>query len=223
MNVSLLNTVYLAGAFLALFGSAEWMYHKTKLKCEFTRKYVHIITGVITLLFPPLIGNHWLVLALCGSFFIILMLSMRLNLLPSINAIDRVTRGSILYPITIYLCYLVYQAYDQYIFYYIPILTLAVADPVAVLVGKRFPKVPFTTFGHKKTLSGSLGFFLAAFTLSVVMMLIFESMGIQNILLLSATVALFTAVAEALAHKGYDNITIPASAILALILFQGLL
>lgn len=223
MSESLINTIYLAIAFLILFGSAELIYHKTKLKCEFTRKYVHIVTGLITLLFPLLIGNHWLVLFLCGSFFVILLLSIKVNMLPSINNVDRVSRGSILYPITIYLCYLVYQEQAQYMYFYIPVLTLALADPIACLVGKKFPRVPFTTFGNRKTLSGSLGFLGMALLISIVTMSMLETMEWKEILITAICVAVFTAIAEAIAHKGYDNITIPGSAILALVLVSKFL
>lgn len=222
MTASLLNTVYLGAAFLVLFGSAEWMYHKTRLKCEFTRKYVHIFTGIITLLFPPLLGNHWFVLFLCGSFFLILMLSLRFNMLPSINNVDRKSRGSILYPITIYCCFLVYQHQDQYLFFYIPMLTLALADPVAVFMGKKYQFMPYTTFGNQKTISGSLGFFITAFLVSLCMMYFLEQMPFSRILITSAAVALFTTSAEAISHKGYDNITIPAAAIITLLLLSKL-
>ena len=139
MNPSILNTFMLAGGFLALFGSAERMYHQFKVKCELSRKYVHIVTGIITLLFPVLIHNHWLILLLCGSFGLILMLSLRLNLLQSINALDRVSWGSILYPIVVYLAYLVQDYYDAYIFFYIPKLNLDISDPMSALFGKSYP------------------------------------------------------------------------------------
>ena len=72
MNENILHTIFLAGVFLILFASAELLYHKFKVKAEITRNYVHIITGLLTMLVPPLIENHWLVMALSGSFLIIL-------------------------------------------------------------------------------------------------------------------------------------------------------
>ena len=108
MSWNLINTIILAGVFLVLFASAEWMYHIKKVRVEMTRKYVHLMTGLLTMFFPPMIGNHWLVLFLCGSFLVILLVSLQFNLLPSINAVKRKTQGSLLYPVIVYCCYFLF-------------------------------------------------------------------------------------------------------------------
>jgi dolichol kinase len=223
MSENLLHTIYLAGAFLVLFASAELLYHKLGVSVEITRKYVHLLTGLLTMLFPPLIGNHWLVLALCGSFLIILVISLILQQLPSINAVERVTRGSILYPIIVYGCYLVFREYDQFMYYYIPILILAICDPIATLIGKKWPKGQYTTFGHTKTLSGSFGFFAIAIAICLVLILGLEEATLKEAIIMAFGVAFLTAIAEALTHKGYDNLTIPTSALLVLILVKELI
>ncbi|HZF99594.1 MAG TPA: hypothetical protein VEY71_01255, partial [Chitinophagales bacterium] len=109
----LLNTTGLAACFLALFGVAEFLYRRLHWRVEVTRKIVHIGTGLLTLLFPLLLHHHGLVLLLCGTFAVILLLSQRLKLLPSINAIDRDSFGSISYPIAVYGCYLVYAWFNM--------------------------------------------------------------------------------------------------------------
>ncbi|MDH5367644.1 MAG: hypothetical protein OEW67_11685 [Cyclobacteriaceae bacterium] len=220
MSYSLLNTIYLALAFLVLFASSELLYHKFKVKAEITRKYVHFSTGILSMLFPPLIGNHWLVLLLCGSFLIILFISLRFKKLPSINAIVRVTRGSILYPIIVYCCYLVFMYYNQFIFYYIPILILAICDPIAALVGKKFPLGKYATFGHMKTLSGSVGFFIAAMLTCTVLILGLEQIHFVQVIVVAIFISLATSFAEAISHRGYDNLTIPFSALLVLVVFK---
>lgn len=220
MTENLLNTSYLAAAFLALFGSAELLYHQFKVKAEVTRKYVHIVTGLLTMLFPILIVNHWLVMALCGSFLFILLASLRFNKLPSINGVTRISKGSILYPIVVYACYLVFTLTNDLTYFFLPILLLALCDPLAAFVGKRFPWKPYTTFGNVKTLSGSLAFFISAFAIS----LIFYSTGNPFIsLLISLALSTLTTLAEAVTHKGYDNLTIPATAVATLLLMGALI
>lgn len=216
MNESLINTIWLAMAFAGLFVSAEVLYHFLKVKASVTRKYVHVLTGFLTMLFPPLIGNHWLVLALCVTFLLVLVASFPLKLLPSINAVDRVTRGSVIYPIVVYCCYLAYQYFDNYLFYYIPILTLAICDPIAELIGKNFTWIPYRTFGHTKTISGSLGFFGSSFLLSLSLLLLMNDGNIPTIFMLSLLIALLTSIAEGLSHKGYDNLSIPGITVLVL-------
>lgn len=160
MSDDLKHAFLLATAFGLLFASAEWVYHKRRVAAEYTRKYVHLSTGILTLAFPLLFSDHWPMLILCGGFLVILLLSLKFGLLPSINAVDRKTRGSLLFPIVVYGCFLVHRHYGLYIFYYLPILVLAVCDPAAAFVGKRWPWGRFTMLGHTKTLSGSLTFFV---------------------------------------------------------------
>jgi phytol kinase len=219
MSTNLIHTIYLAAAFLVLFTSAEVLYHKFNVKAELTRKYVHFATGILTMLFPPLIQNHWLVLMLCGSFYVILLITMSLKLLPSIHAVERKTRGSVLYPIIVYGCFLVYQYFNELSLFYIPILILAISDPIAALVGKSFPLGPYTVFGKTKTLSGSLAFLLSAFLLCLSLFIGLNSMLLHKAIIISLTVAVASSIAEALTHKGFDNLSIPASAISVLILF----
>lgn len=223
MNWNWINTGILAAAFLTLFSVAELLYHRFKVQAEITRKIVHVFTGILTLLFPPMIGNHWLVLALCGSFLLILLASWPLKLLPSINAVERKTKGSILYPIIVYGCFLIYQHYDNMAFYYVPILTLALCDPIAALIGKSFPYGRYTSFGHQKTLSGSLGFCFSAWILSVGLFVGLEGIALVPALLVGGIIAITTTIAEALSHGGYDNLTIPATATGVLLLTQNLL
>lgn len=220
MSENLINTIYLAIAYLVLFASAEFFYHQLGTRTEITRKYVHIVTGLLTMLFPPLIQNHWLVLLLCSSFLVILLASLYFKLLPSINAVERTTRGSILYPIIVYCCYLMYLSQNQFMFYYIPILILTLCDPMAALVGKHFPRGKYITFGHCKTLSGSMGFFTAAMITCLCLIVGLEQMTLAKTLVIAVSVATVTTIAEALSHKGYDNLTIPFSALAVLMLLN---
>lgn len=218
MSASFINMIILAGAFLVLFASAELLYHKLKVKAEITRKYVHLMTGLLTMLFPPMLDNHWYVMALCGSFLLILVGSMIFKLLPSINAVDRVTRGSLLYPIVVYGCFIAFNHYGQFVFYYIPILILAICDPIAALTGKRWPIGKYTIFGQSKTMLGSSMFFLSAVITCFLLFTLVDNAGASEAILLSFAVAVATTILEAVSHKGYDNLTIPAAAMGTLLL-----
>lgn len=218
MNPSILNTFFLAGGFLALFGSAELLYHRFKVQCEVSRKYVHVATGIITLLFPLLIHSHWLVLLLCSSFLLILIASLKLNMLPSINAIDRVSRGSILYPIVVYAAYLVQAYFESYVFFYIPILILAISDPMAALFGKKYPIGRYKIIKDEKTLMGSSVFFLSASLITGI--LLFTMLGLTGSTWLGLTliIALGTTLSEAISQNGYDNLAIPVVGMVLLVM-----
>ncbi len=140
MTTEILYAALLTLSFLALFGTAELLYHKLHVPVELTRKGVHTGTGLLTLLFPVLLHSHWTVLFLCASFGLLLLASIRFHFLPSINAIERESVGSLAYPVAVYGCYLAFLQYDcQYLYFYLPILILTFCDPIAALVGRKWP------------------------------------------------------------------------------------
>lgn len=209
-SIDIRNTFILASAFLVLFAVAEILYHKFNVKAELTRKFVHVVTGLLTLLFPLMLNNHWLVLLLCSSFAVILIISLRFNLLKSINAIDRESVGSIAYPVSVLVCYLAfeYRGYD-YNYYYLPVLILAICDPVAALTGKRWPLGKFRIGSGYKTIMGSSMFLLSAFILAVIL---------EQPILVAIIIAISSTITEAVSARGWDNITIPLGVLIVLFL-----
>jgi dolichol kinase len=221
MNKEIINTGILAALFLLLFLIAEFLYHKLKVKAHLTRNIVHFGTGMLTLLFPVMLANHWLVLFLCAGFAIILIISVKFNSLKSINSIDRISYGSILYPIAVYGCYLVYDYFGkELLFFYLPVLTLAICDPIAALFGKRWPYGNFRIGNDTKTVMGSLAFFISSVAVTLILFYFLSTKNLNDVLPVTLLIAATSSVTEVLSVKGIDNITIPASVVLILTLFR---
>lgn len=228
MKQQVFITIILGCGFLILFAFAELLYHIFKVKVEITRKIVHFGTGIITLLFPVLLTNHWYVLILCASFAIILVLSLKYSLLKSINAIKRKSYGSISYPISVYICYYFFISYktkditfgNGYILFYLPILILAISDPIAALFGKRWPYGKYKTGNETKTLLGSTIFLLTAFIISFCMLMLMcnTTNHLIKTLITSLALATITTVTEGLCTKGTDNLFIPLTTLMTLYL-----
>ncbi|TNE30124.1 MAG: phosphatidate cytidylyltransferase [Bacteroidetes bacterium] len=214
-----MNVLVLLGmsvAFLSLFAISEWLYVKGKVAVEITRKISHIGTGILTLAFPVVLTNHWEVLILCSSFLILLVLSIRFEFLKGINNVERTTYGSVLYPVAVYLVYLVYAETGNLGHFYAPILILAISDPVAALVGRRWPLIPFSVAGETKTVAGSVAFSLSAFFITgIIWMMESEPLSVQSIFTVLA-IALISALTEAVSRKGWDNLSIPLSVLLVI-------
>lgn len=221
MNEDILHLSILTACFLTSFGIAELGYHVLKVKAELTRKFVHVVTGFLSLLFPVLLDNHWLVLLLCSSFAALLILSLRLGFLQSINAIDRKSAGSLAYPVSVYLCYLAFDHFNkQHLYFYLPILTLAICDPIAALTGKRWPLGKYTLLKENKTLLGSSMFLLSSCLLSIFLLNAFTALSFPLILAYALFIALVSCIAEAITGKGYDNISIPLAVLTVLAFIQ---
>ncbi|TLV02918.1 diacylglycerol/polyprenol kinase family protein [Dyadobacter luticola] len=216
MFAEILPMLILAACFLALFGVAELLYHQFNVKPELTRKLVHLGTGLLTMLFPIFLTSHWQVLILCSSFLIILLLSLKFKLLPSINAIDRDSHGSILFPVAVYACFLMYTLLDKgVVIFYLPILILAICDPIAALTGKKFPFGTYQIGQCKKTISGSAAFFVCNLIVSAIVFYILKiqlESAVWNLIILS----IVATIAEAISWKGSDNLSIPASVAITL-------
>lgn len=220
METNVVNTLILAGCYLALFALGELLYHVFKVKAEITRKFVHAGTGLLALLFPLLLDSHWWVLLLCASFAVILLCSLRFGWLQSINAIDRKSVGSLAYPIAVYGCYLSYRYHGhQHIHYYLPIMVLAISDPLAALCGKKWPWGAYRIAGASKTATGSLIFFISAFLIILLSWrYVYLSGFATGNVLAFALIALLATIAEATSRDGYDNVSIPLTVVLGLFL-----
>lgn len=221
MTTELMNTFLLSAAFLILFALAEFLFRVVKIQGEVTRKIVHIGTGILTMLFPILVDNHWLVLFLCASFAVILTLSLRFHFLKGINTIDRKSHGSISYPVAVYLSYLFYEFHSNHnlLFFYLPVLTMAIADPMAAFIGKKTRFIPVRIFGENKTIGGFLGFFFTSIGITITLTYFFPDSGFNQIVLIIIC-ALSSALTELYTPRGLDNITIPLSIIGSILIAQ---
>lgn len=225
MNPNFKSYLILSGLFILLFIVAELLYHKAKVKAEYTRKFVHVGTGLLTLLFPLMFTQFIWVIMICTSFIALLILSLKFNFLKSINAIDRKSSGSLMYPVIVVICFYYFLQQNQhsqtiqYYYFYLPVLIMALCDPLAAIVGKNYPKWPYTYFKQTKTLSGSLAFLLLALVLCL---LLFPFAHPLQLIVASSITALVACVAEAFSRNGYDNFTIPMSVVVLISFFEYL-
>ena len=243
MNNQVLITAIYSGIFLILFALGELLYHVLKFKAESTRKIIHVGTGLVCFSFPLFITEHWSVLFLTISFALILVLSVKFKLLKSINAIDRKTSGSFLFPISIYIMFWAYSIFGKEtscgcdlkwtasrdlkgiiedtagIYYFLPLLIFSISDPLAALFGKKWPYVKYTIQNETKSLVGSTAFLLSSSAISF-LFFINQSASFTIALLFSVILGVGTTIAEGLSQKGFDNFFIPVTTIAILILLR---
>lgn len=211
MGDNFINLLWLSGFFLTLFTVAELLYRFAKINVEYTRKFVHIGTGLLTMLFPLMFTHYAWVVGICVLFFIVLSFSLKFGFLPSINAIERESYGSLSYPIIVILAFVFYHFKKSdfakdYFHFYIPVLTMALADPAAALFGKKIPLGKYTVGKEEKTLTGAFAFFIVA---ALVTFLLLPTNNLLFLILIPFTATL----AEAFSTKGLDNLTIPITVI----------
>jgi dolichol kinase len=199
----------------------ELVYRRLGLKGEITRKFAHFTATLSTITFPYLFNDHWYVLFMAFAFFILLFVSRHRTYLKSIHDIQRISIGSYLLPVSIYLTFLVSYRLDNKFLFILPILVLAICDPVAGILGINLKQYNhrIKLFGHElqKTWLGSLSFFVSCFIISIIALYFNQQQINLQIFLIAIAVAFVSTVAEMLSWKGSDNLFIPMSVLLVLV------
>jgi phytol kinase len=91
-------------------------------------------------------------------------------------------------------------------------LILAICDPVAALVGRRFPYGKYNITGTNKSLAGSLAFAVSAFIIAACF-ISDPSRSATEVHETAFVIAIASALAEAVSHKGFDNLFIPGTVV----------
>lgn len=203
------SALIVASLYSLLFVAVEFWSRRSNPDVELTRKSVHIGAGVIAIGFPWLFQSHYTVLLLALLFVGVLLVTRRVGGLGSVQGVERLTIGEILYPLSIYITLFLSGLAGEVVLYLIPLLILALADAVAGLVGRKYGRRIYTMWGDQKSAEGSGAFFAIAFLVTVAGLLVFERQGTVDALATALVVAAITTFLEAVSPKGTDNLTIP--------------
>ena len=201
----------------------ELVYRRLGVKGEVTRKFAHFTATLSTVTFPYIFNDHWYVLTLAVIFFVLLYISRNGVQLKSIHDIERISVGSYLLPVSIYLTFLISFNLNERLFFILPMLILAICDPMAGILGLEVQKYnhKIRLFGWKlqKTWLGSGSFLVSSFMISIIA-LYFNRMVLDvKTFWLALGIAVIATLAELISWRGSDNLFIPMSVLVMLILF----
>ncbi len=207
-------------AFGTMFLVSELMYKRYQLNAELTRKFIHISCGCIALLIPIFHPHLATIVALGTVFSILTWLMLRKGQLPSVHAVDRISIGSVLYPLGIVAC-TIFGLRDNYqICFFIPLTTLVFSDTVAAAVGINTPLKKFKIMGFTKSIGGCLGFFLSSLIIYWGIQMYFLSPLTSSLLIQQGLIfAALTTVVEMLSVNGWDDLSVPTISFAILLAF----
>lgn len=202
--------VGLALGFLALLAAAELLRRKARLAPEWTRKLVHVAAGLACLAVPFLVESHWVVLGLALFLSGIFWSAHRTGRLTSLHGVERKSRGVEYYPLVVYALFVL--ARERPWLYVSALLTLAVSDALAALIGMRYGRVRYEVDGESKSLEGSLAFLVATFLVVELPLVLWQDPSLPApascVLAALLTAALVTGF-EAVSLGGRDNLWVP--------------
>ncbi len=206
----ILGAALIGSIFLLIIVIAETWARKGTPGKEAMRKFIHINGGMASLLFPFLISSPYVVLILAAVFSILFFMSSKLGFLRSLNSVDRESRGSEYYPFAIWLLFTI--SMGRLWLYISSVLVLALADAGAALVGARYGVLQYSTGNSRKSLEGSLFFWIIAFIAIEIPMLLLTDLSRETCILSALLVSFLLTCAEAVSARGTDNIIVPVIA-----------
>lgn len=222
MQSQLMRALLFGVLFLLLLAAVELIHKRLRVRAEVTRKTAHFVAAASTLCFPYLFTVHWYVLALAVLFFLLLLASRNTGGLSAIHDINRDSAGSFLLPVGLYLPFLIgLRARDSFLFT-LPILILAISDPLAGLVGMHFqgPRIAVFSWRTRKTWPGSSAFFGSSLLISLLAVFLEAGRVDAHLALVALCVAAAATVTELLSPLGTDNLAVPLVSLAVLWLFR---
>jgi dolichol kinase len=200
-------------AFLAVLGAGEALARRAGLPPELTRKLDHALAGPVALAVPFVLDAAWQVLALASAFLVFLSMTSLAGRLGSVHGIARRSVGAYLYPVAIAATWFATQGHPER--YAVAILALSLADAAGGLVGERWGRRSYLSWGQPKSWEGSLATLVVTAVISVPVLLA-GGMAPAGACLAAAMVALVVALVEGSLPYGLDNLGVPLAAVAAL-------
>lgn len=204
------NYLILAGlmvAIIVLVFGAKSMYTKGVLSYSISRKILHIgaigISAFSVIVQNQLFALKWTV----GAALVILFVLVYRGFFKDPISGQR-SWGIVYFTISFFALLVLFGDQPGFVFY--PLLTLAVADGLAAIIGERFGKLKYISKSDSKTWEGSLTFLISCIIcLGVIPAFMAVEAPFQT---LSAVLiaSLVLTLGEAVFERGTDNLVIPA-------------
>jgi phytol kinase len=200
-----------------IIAAAEALRRWRGYSSDFTRKVIHIGVGMLSWALPFLFTTPWPFVVACAAFMIINFLDWRYGFFAAMASGDRSNLGTVYFPLAAAIVALLF--WDRPPLMVAALMPLTWGDGMAPVVGRNFGRRSYTVLGHRRTLEGSAGFFLAAFLFTWLALWLMDGppqLEPASALLPALVISITTALVEAISIHGLDNLIVTAVAILLL-------
>jgi phytol kinase len=202
-------------AFVGVFGFGEWA--RRRLTSEAARKLVHVGCGTIAAPLAFWVENVWLMAVFGAALVGLLNVASKRGWLRSVDGVARGSRGVILFPLGAFAAYALASAAEAPGEFAIALFVLATADAAAALVGGAWGRRPMVVGCRAKTLEGSCTFFVTATAVVVLGQVVLLGTGWSSAAMIGIGVASLTTLVELISRRGWDNVWVPVTAVVALL------
>jgi phytol kinase len=191
-----------------------------KLSVEFTRKFVHIGVGMVSFLLVWLFQAwQWAIIPPL-AFIVINYISYRRQIFAGMETGERGQLGTVYFPISFAI--LIPLLWSMPALLVASLMPMTWGDAFAAIIGKRFGARNFTMLGHTRSMEGSATMFVFSFVATFLALVVFAQ-PIVTSLVLALVVAIVATIVEAFSPFGIDNLTVPLTSAIVLILLNGVI
>lgn len=179
---------------------------------EVQRKLLHTALGACALAFPWIFDAAWQVLLLC---FIVTALLVGVRWLPAVrerigsglHGVSGLSYGEVYFILSIAILFTI--SVERLYLYLVPLAILTLCDAAAALIGLSYGRAGFMIANARRTLEGTAFFFLTAWLVALIVLLLHSDIARDHVILVAFVVAVFGALVEGASWEGLDNLFVP--------------
>ena len=189
---------------LTLFFMIDYVKKWFSLESEDSRKIVHVSSLLTVCTWPFFLENYGIYI-ICILFILINIYTKKAGMFKAVHTVRRATIGAEILPVGIMISTFFFLPENRTSFIY-GILIVCFSDLMAELVGKKLKFYEYKIFGQKKSLGGSIAFFISTFLITSGMLIYLGTdIIISHVMIISVLLCLV----EAVHTFGLDNFTLP--------------
>ncbi len=221
MNITDPIALLIAFLYVSLvLATSEILRRGAHLSVDLTRKFVHIAVGMIAFPLALLFSSWQFAIIPPLAFIVVNYISYRRQIFAGMETGARGQLGTVYFPISFSI--LIPLLWSQPALLVASLMPLTWGDAFAALIGQRFGARKFTVLGQTRSIEGTLAMFVFSL-LAVFLTLLFFAQPIATSLVFALVVAFIASIVEALSPFGIDNLTVPLSSAIALVVLKSVI
>lgn len=211
----LIYLLILLGGLILLLAASELLRRRFHGSEEFSRKFIHILTGILVALSPFFLNHRGPIVAVALVFAVINWISVQKGWLKGMHDLHRRTYGTVYYPLSfVVLALLLWHSHTLILI--TAMLLLSISDAAAALVGENLSHPHLYHVGpDRKSLEGSAAMFFTSLAITAAALAL-GGRPAGEVAWFSLLAAAIATVCEALSYQGSDNLTVPLGSALVL-------
>lgn len=186
---------------------------------EASRKFIHIMLGNWWFIAMYFFTNVWFAIFVPITFVIINYVSYKQDLIKVMERKNQDGLGTVYYAVSLFILAIVsFGIYQKPILGLIPNVIMAYGDGFAAVVGKYIKSKTYKVGETKKSIAGSITMFIISLIFITIFLTTRYTFELWQTVLIGIVMSGIVTIIEAISVKGIDNISVPVSMLVMLLM-----